>query len=608
MKERIILLYISGFMFFLSGCESYFDIEPVGKSTEEQFYHNINEFQASLYAVYSVLREQDFQKTLALIGDGLSDDFIYQYKNNGDFGEDGLKLQNFNITADNEWVRKWYEINYKGIYRANQLLKHINDDIYIRFDESEDDDLRRWQHIYGQALFLRSYYYFNLVRIFGGVSLVPEIIDIKNPVTERSSLEDTYKYIEKDLRTACLFLREGNVTSLADQTVIYSGYGEVTQYAGLGLLMKVLITQANSGDGSQNWIEARNIGRVIVSNHGDVGSSLSFNDILKLEDFYPEYTWEEWKIAFKFDKRIDASLKERLSVENGAGNFRTFSDNNSNRHLANWPDIWRLVSQNLDNNGEPVFVVQTLNIIGVDPDEYNFFTYADQLYATKYDDAHTTALIPSVDLMNLMVGSGADGLDPRNYHGIYSHNMQPNGERPAAFDGDEYWGGLGSDNFQMFVKFFLVEATEQQSGITSSPRNLMLLRYSDVLLLYAEALNESGDHTTPIEIINNIRANLKATVDNKSGDFKYTLGYGPYVYVRDRIRIERRKELAGEKERFFDLLRYGTAGDVIPQSLRVEFATSKGNFNFIKGIHELFPIPQIEIELSHGVIKQNSGY
>ncbi len=65
-------------VFLSQACSDYFDVELVGKSTEETFYSNINEMQSGLNAVYSVLRERDFQKTLSLIGDGMSDDFLYQ--------------------------------------------------------------------------------------------------------------------------------------------------------------------------------------------------------------------------------------------------------------------------------------------------------------------------------------------------------------------------------------------------------------------------------------------------------------------------------------------------------------------------------------------------
>jgi hypothetical protein len=206
--------------------------------------------------------------------------------------------------------------------------------------------------------------------------------------------------------------------------------------------------------------------------------------------------------------------------------------------------------------------------------------------------------------MDLM--ANFEGIDPRNFYGCYSHNMQPIGYNPPEYN--EYWGGVFTENFQRFVKFFLIANTEVPYGGGGSPRNITLLRYSDVLLLYAEALNETGDRTTPIDIINDIRANLKTSIPKIDNIFKYTISYGPYEYVRDRVRVERRKELCGERIRYFDLLRYGNLGDVVTEAYKNEVAQSKQYLSFVKGVHELLPIPQVEIELSHGVINQNPGY
>ncbi len=239
-------------------------------------------------------------------------------------------------------------------------------------------------------------------------------------------------------------------------------------------------------------------------------------------------------------------------------------------------------------------MVLSMTATGVDPSQINLFNQIDDLYNTIF--------CPSKSLMDVMTN---EGIDPRNFYGCYSHNMQPIGYNPPEYN--EYWGGVFTENFQRFVKFFLIANTEVPPGGGGSPRNFTLLRYSDVLLMYAEALNETGDGITPIDIINDIRANLKASIPKIDNIFKYTLEYGPYVYVRDKIQAERRKELAGERERYFDLLRYGTAGDVVTEAYKAEVAKSKQYLNFVKGVHELLPIPQVEIELSHGIINSESG-
>lgn len=583
MKKIFFLILI---LFTLYGCEDFLDVDVKGKSTEENFYSTINELQLSLNAVYAVLKSEDFQKSLAFVGDVLSDDFIYQSTSYADYGDDGQKLQNFNIAADNQWVKKWYTINYRGIYKANQLLGHINDDIQLSYNISNDDDLRRWQQIYGQALFLRAYYYFNLVRTFGGVSIVPETVDIENPTIARSTVEDTYFYIEKDLRTACILLNE---------YIPSEDYGEISQYAGLSMLIKVLVTQATPGVSSEYWEEARDIGKTIIANQGDPAAQLTYNDVLKLETFYPDMTWNEWKAAFKLNSRNDSLELKELALENGSGMFVDYHLN-AKHGLTEWDQMLRVDFQNLTANKEPIFFVLSMDATGVDPSEINLLNQMDELYNEVF--------CPSKSLMDLM--STFEGIDPRNLYGCYSHNMQPIGYNPPEYN--EYWGGVFTENFQRFVKFFLIADTEVPYGEGGSPRNITLLRYSDVLLLYAEALNETGERTIPIDIINDIRANLKSSIAKIDNVFKYTLNYGPYEYVRDKIRIERRKELAGERIRYFDLLRYGNAADVITEAYKNEVAQSKQYVSFVKGIHELLPIPQVEIELSHGIIDQNPGY
>ena len=64
--------------------------------------------------------------------------------------------------------------------------------------------------------------------------------------------------------------------------------------------------------------------------------------------------------------------------------------------------------------------------------------------------------------------------------------------------------------------------------------------------------------------------------------------------LREFIRHERKVELALEFERFYDLIRWGIAGNEID--------------NFVEGKHELYPIPQTEIDKGEGVLVQNPGY
>jgi tetratricopeptide (TPR) repeat protein len=128
----------------------------------------------------------------------------------------------------------------------------------------------------------------------------------------------------------------------------------------------------------------------------------------------------------------------------------------------------------------------------------------------------------------------------------------------------------------------------------NGPGNLRLLRYADVLLLAAEAYNELGNASAALPLLNQIRKRARGTNNFILTDVTTT----DQSQLRERIRKERRIELAMEQQRWFDLLRWGIAG----QTLR---ATGK---TFVDNKHELFPIPQTELDLSDGVLQQNNGW
>lgn len=120
--------------------------------------------------------------------------------------------------------------------------------------------------------------------------------------------------------------------------------------------------------------------------------------------------------------------------------------------------------------------------------------------------------------------------------------------------------------------------------------NIRIIRYADVLLMHAEAACESGnvtDAADKLEMVRNrARAGNNAILPKITTTDKNEL--------RAKIHHERRIELAMEWERYFDLVRWDEAKSTIP--------------NFVTGKHELYPIPQKEIELSGGVLTQNPGY
>ena len=117
--------------------------------------------------------------------------------------------------------------------------------------------------------------------------------------------------------------------------------------------------------------------------------------------------------------------------------------------------------------------------------------------------------------------------------------------------------------------------------------NERMIRLADVKLMYAEALNRGGiDDAEALKQVNHIRERAKLEpLSGLSG-----------TELLEAIKKERRLELAMEGHRFFDLVRWGDATSVL------------GPLGFVEGKHEVFPVPQSEIDKSNGKLIQNNGY
>ena len=116
--------------------------------------------------------------------------------------------------------------------------------------------------------------------------------------------------------------------------------------------------------------------------------------------------------------------------------------------------------------------------------------------------------------------------------------------------------------------------------------NIRVMRYAEVLLIAAEAKNKNGNPGGALEHLNMVRQ--RAGVDEITEMNTSVL--------EDIILNERRLELCMEGNRLYDLIRTGKADEFL------------GPLGFISGKHELFPIPQSEIDLSGGTLTQNTGW
>ena len=119
--------------------------------------------------------------------------------------------------------------------------------------------------------------------------------------------------------------------------------------------------------------------------------------------------------------------------------------------------------------------------------------------------------------------------------------------------------------------------------------NVRIIRYSDIVLMHAEAACELGELDDALAKLEMVRARARGGDANALP----AITGGSQAQIREAIHTERRFELAMEFERYFDLVRWGETGKIT---------------GFVTGAHELYPIPQKQIDASNGILTQNPGY
>jgi hypothetical protein len=172
---------------------------------------------------------------------------------------------------------------------------------------------------------------------------------------------------------------------------------------------------------------------------------------------------------------------------------------------------------------------------------------------------------------------------------------EPGDKRKTAtiiFSGATLWDGFVTSsslpNPYYNYKAYVSRTAESYFDRGQSNKNLRVCRYGEILLIKAEVENELNDTTASKNALNQLRQRA---------------GLGPVDAIsknsmRDKVYKERRVEMAFEHDRMFDLHRTGRAAAVL-QALGKPYVSPK---------HDLFPIPQRQVDLSGNRITQNPGY
>ena len=247
--------------------------------------------------------------------------------------------------------------------------------------------------------------------------------------------------------------------------------------------------------------------------------------------------------------------------------------------VADYADIFTLDGE---NNSESVFEIQYMNASGGNwgRNNANEGSFTNVFQRARGQFAGYGFNIPTQDFVDEFFEEGFE--DPRLKSTVFRVG-DPMGDRGVFTI--EATGGM--PHLYYPKKYFDNKSEDAPFGDPNpnGGTNDRVIRYSDVLLMHAEAAYHAGDENSARTSLNLVRKRVNIPPVTKTGQ-----------ELLDAIYRERRIELGLEAHRFFDLVRTGRAASVLSP------------LGFRAGVHELFPIPQSQILATNGALAQNPGY
>jgi len=239
------LQYIIVFLCFsLTACKKSIDLYPESNLNTGTFYSNNDEVKAGLTGCYNgmqrpMYREWQFTELRS------DNSYMGSTGSTNSFNRDMSDLDEFIPATTNDGLYQYWLDTYFNIRSCNIVLQKLG----VNYDPASGtislsninipiSDVNRKQFA-GEALFIRAYHYFNLVRLFGGVFLVhTPISPTESKIMNRSAVDDIYKLIVADLTTASTYMN-----NLKFSQVLAADKGRATSWAAKALLGKVYLTQ-----------------------------------------------------------------------------------------------------------------------------------------------------------------------------------------------------------------------------------------------------------------------------------------------------------------------------------------------------------------------------
>lgn len=548
-----------------TGCDDFLEVSPRGELSEKTFETSEAGIEGLIIGVYSMLNGQYNQITNAhrsgpsnwVFGDVVSDD-AYKGSSGISDGSDVHQLETFIAVANNQAALIKWEACYEGVTRANRAIRAI--DAFAGWDEDQRN-IRL-----AEVRVLRGHYYFELKKIF---DRIPYVDEKTNPETIRSvgnhglTSEEVWDLIEADFSFGAEHL-----------PLVQEKVGRVTKISALAYLAKSHLFQREweAGNDAVDWV-LQNPGNHFLLDDFEAVFLQKLNS--QGAEFCPECLFA---VQHSLDPSLPSSTPDVGSTYGWDGN----------------------VGDRLSGLGGPY------------PRVYGFHTPSQNLvnaFRTNESGLPVNSNRPI---------SANEPVDPRLDHtvgrpgipflnaGNYSENWTRGVGTYGPYAGKKQLYPVNSDQV-LNIPYF------------TNSENYCIIRLADLHLMKAECLIELGALEAAREQINIVRNRAKngSYVQNNDGtiaaNYQVASYPGPWTSKAaaiEALRIERRLELAMEGHRFFDLVRWGIADQVMNQYITEEkkLRTYLNNAVFQAGKHEYFPIPASEIAISEGGLIQNDGY
>ena len=582
--KKMVLLLVAGLS--ISSCKkSLLDTNPYSSVSSATMWTTDNLTDLGVTGVYQALR-------LGIQTGGASDRELYQMDALGftSMGRGGNELMTGTATpSSGRFSNTWKEL-YEGVHRANDAIENI-----ALLSPSAPEKKARY---IAECKFLRAYFYLRLNQLFKGVPVYLKRPPITELTNSRESEAKVWEVIINDLNDA---INEPNLPQKYSKGA--SQYGHVTKGAAYALRGKAYLYQKKWAEAAADFSKVKEAGYTLFTG----GYKALFKEANEQAD---EMIFSMQNIAVDgYGSTTQWYLGSRSSLGSAWNSYYVSPAlvdlyEKTDGSKFNWDDVipgYNAMPANkrevfyLRNNLSPAEITTFTNK-GLDMSLYLPTGNEERIkaaYANRDSRLNATVIVPYATYL----GRPQFGSDQ-----TYTMRWPANNEQPPILD-------LFSDSrnqlFYLYRKFVYEGSTEiinRQYGAIDLP----IIRYADVLLMWAEALNELQQTGEAINKVNEVRARAGIGALNSSA----ATTVAGQVDLRDRIRNERRIEMAGEGVNYFDELRWGT--------LKEKVFTTTGGVNQVwggitvpyvwKGDYvTTWPIPQTEIEMNPNLI-QNPGW